>query len=228
MAYVLGYLYADGSMEDASYIRGKYIRVSSTERINILKIKKLLNSKHKIYEESPKVKNRKKRYLLRIGSHKLYSALEKHGLYPNKSLKIKFPSVPRIYLHTCVLGYLDGDGSVMINRERNNNGVYLIKRLRVVFTCGSKSFLKVLAKNIHKCLNVNQVNVYNGHRSFALHYSTNDSIELFKFLYGSQKKMLFSLRKYNIFKKYFKIKPYKIDSGVKRIIRNINNGRVVK
>jgi hypothetical protein len=40
MAYTLGYLFADGSLEDASYIRGKYIRVSSVEKNNISKIKK--------------------------------------------------------------------------------------------------------------------------------------------------------------------------------------------
>lgn len=48
MAYVLGYIYADGSLEDASYLRGKYLRVSSAEKSNIITIRKLLKSEHTI------------------------------------------------------------------------------------------------------------------------------------------------------------------------------------
>src|SRR3989338_4130946 len=91
MAYVLGYLYADGSLEDSAYIRGKYIRVTSVERGSIERIKKLLKSDHTIVKEIPKLPNRKNRYLLRIGSHKLYNSLLNLGLYPNKSLTIRFP-----------------------------------------------------------------------------------------------------------------------------------------
>ena len=46
MAYTLGYFYADGSMEDSPKIRGKYIRISSAEKNNLLKIKKWMQSQH--------------------------------------------------------------------------------------------------------------------------------------------------------------------------------------
>ena len=51
MAYVLGYFYADGSLEDASYLRGKYVRVSSVEKYSILRIKKWLSSEHTIVQQ---------------------------------------------------------------------------------------------------------------------------------------------------------------------------------
>lgn len=51
MAYVLGYLYADGSLESAPYIRGKYIRVTSTDEDRIVAIRRLLSSKHRIAVE---------------------------------------------------------------------------------------------------------------------------------------------------------------------------------
>lgn len=48
MAYVLGYLYADGSLENAHYLRGKYIRVTSIDRKSIDNIRKSLKSEHRI------------------------------------------------------------------------------------------------------------------------------------------------------------------------------------
>lgn len=83
MAYALGYLYADGSMEDASYLRGKYVRVSSVDKSSIVKIRALLKSHHTIVvrkEDKPS----HSQYLLRIGSHVLYDSLSRRGLYPKK------------------------------------------------------------------------------------------------------------------------------------------------
>ena len=39
MSYVLGFLYADGHLEDSPYIRGKYVRVINTDRDRIELIK---------------------------------------------------------------------------------------------------------------------------------------------------------------------------------------------
>ncbi len=54
MAYVLGYWYADGSMEFSPHIRGKYIRVTSTDKDRIIAIKRLLKSGHRIIKEKNK------------------------------------------------------------------------------------------------------------------------------------------------------------------------------
>ena len=113
MAYTLGYLYADGSLEDASYLRGKYMRVTSTDKSTIMKIRQWLKSEHSIVTMKPNWPNGKLRYLLRIGSHKLYDTLICLGLYPNKSLTVRFPKVPKKYLRHFVRGYFDGDGCVV-------------------------------------------------------------------------------------------------------------------
>ncbi len=64
-AYVLGFLYADGSMENAPSIRGKYVRATSTDKDRIDLIKTKLSSGHSIVSEQ-KTANRKQSYLLRI------------------------------------------------------------------------------------------------------------------------------------------------------------------
>lgn len=86
MAYVLGYLYADGSMEDSPYLRGKYVRVTSIDQSTIIKIRNWLNSQHTITQLKPSSPNGHPRFALRIGSHQIYDSLIKLGLYPNKSL----------------------------------------------------------------------------------------------------------------------------------------------
>jgi hypothetical protein len=219
MAYVLGYIYADGSLEDASYIRGKYVRITSTEKMTIVKIKKILGSKHKIIEKIPAIKKRKKVYLLRIGSHNLYKDLTDKGLFPNKSLTIRFPDVPKKYLKFFILGYFDGDGCIRIAMEKGKSGNKIIKKLSLVFTCGSKVFLKKLAEKIYEEVNIGIKKVYNGHRSYMLCFSTSDSVELFKFLYKGVNKKLFLKRKFKVFKKYFGLRKCRIDRSVNIILR---------
>ncbi len=220
MAYVLGYLYADGSLEDASYLRGKYVRVSSVEKENIEKIKKMLNSEHTIVEKKPTTKNGKTGYLLRIGSHILYDDLVGLGLCPNKSLTVKFPQIPDKFLSNFVRGYFDGDGCVMIQQAKGKIQKVIIKKLNIVFTCGSRDFLEKLAERLKESFETKQLNVYNGHKSFMLSYSTEDSIKIFKFIYNKPKKSVFIKRKFNIFCEYFRLKPQKIDNEIKKIIKN--------
>lgn len=46
MAYVLGFITADGSLEDASYLRGKYLRICSSDMEILDKIKAVMDSEH--------------------------------------------------------------------------------------------------------------------------------------------------------------------------------------
>jgi len=228
MAYTLGYLYADGSLEDASYLRGKYLRVSSVEKVNIIKIKNWLNSEHKIVKCLPREKNRQIRYLLRIGSHEIFNDLTSLGLFPNKSLTVKFPEITKKYLSYFIGGYLDGDGCVRVERKINEKGEYVMKKLNVVFTCGSRIFLEKLAQELNKNTKTNQLNIYNGHRSFMLSYSTGDSLKIFEFIYGKCKNEIFSRRKFDKFCEYLNLRPQRKNKKIIRIIEKFNFGRVVK
>lgn len=228
MAYVLGYLYADGSLENAEYIRGKYIRVSSIDKSSILKIKSLLMSKHTMVKIDSPTKNGHKRYLLRIGSHELYADLEKLGLYPNKSLTINFPDIPRKFLADFIRGYFDGDGCVHICLGKGKIQRYIIKKLSITFTCGSKYFLEKLSNKLEEIIETKNRKVYNGHRSYMLCYSTQDSLKIFKFLYGNLEKKIFLKRKFSIFKEYLSKRPQRIDREIANILRYLGNGRVAK
>lgn len=219
MAYVLGYLYADGSLEDATYLRGKYIRVTSVERHIIEKIRRWLNSEHTIVLQESVWPNGRQRYMLRIGSHKMYATLVDLGLYPNKSLTMRFPTVPRYCLPYFIRGYLDGDGCVYLYTPKGKNGKKIVKKLSVIFTSGSEVFLKELNSILRNYTDIKQERVYKGHRSFQLRYGTFDSIQLFKFLYHNTKNRdLYFKRKFAVFTRYFRMRPTKIDKTIKRIL----------
>ena len=204
MAYILGFIYADGSLEDAPYIRAKYLRVTNTDLDRIQTIKRILKSDHKIVTEE-KGGNYKPRHLLRIGSHKLYDRLVKIGVTPRKSLVMIFPDVPNAYFGSFVRGYFDGDGCAYLEIRPTGRP----KRLLTVFTSGSKVFLEALHFRLEACAGIKGRGLYR-HGStkgtYQLRYSSEDSIRLFKLMYKLPlQKGLFLQRKYDIFTRYFKL-----------------------
>lgn len=229
MAYVLGYFYADGSLTDADYLRGKYISVSSIDLDTIIRIKKYLKSEHKIVTCKASTRGGHERYLLRIGDHELYNDLIKLGLYPNKSLTVKFPNnIPNNFLSDFVRGHFDGDGCVYIWKSKGKIQPIILRKLQAIFTSGSRDFLEGLAQVLFNKLALNQRLVYKGHRSFELRYSTKDSVKLFKFLYNKKSRGLFLERKYIKFLEYFELRPQRVDIRIENIIKYQQLGHVVK
>jgi len=219
MSYVLGFIYADGTIFSTPSNRGKYMAVISIDKDLIEGIKSFLTSEHPIAIVIPPYTHHHTRYRLRIGSHKLYESLIRRGLYPSKSLTIEMPNIPTQYLPDFIRGYFDGDGCVFIEKGRTKDKKReTIKRLRIIFTSGSKRFLEQLATLIAKNNFSSMVPVYNSHRSFQLRYSTAASIELFKVMYRNSKKPFYLSRKMNTFQNYFTLKPEKVDSKVRAII----------
>lgn len=214
MAYVLGFFCADGNLEDAMYLRGKYVRFVSTDESVIADIRKALGSGHKIYKVKKGVGNRKIQHLLRIGSHTLFDVLFRLGLRPNKSLTMRLPKIPEKYFGDFVRGYFDGDGCVYIGFEKQK----LPKNLLIAFTSGSLDFLEDLRKRINLTCNFCKNNVYISHRSFQIRYNTRQSIKLFCLMYKDTGGQQYLKRKKEIFKKYFKLRPNKINSVIKHIL----------
>ena len=205
MAYVVGFWYADGSVDNSPQIRGHYIRAGSTDKEVVSYIKQVLKSEHKIYTW-PRP-GRKTYYMLQIGSYQMFQDLDRLGVVERKSNIITFPKMPSEFLNDFIRGYFDGDGCVSL--EKSVTGSY--KRMVTVFTSGSREFLlqlqQVLLNEARLSLTKIAV-VRNKKRSTAyqLRYSTRDSLRLFFFLYP-QTRTVFSLsRKYSLFESYVKAK----------------------
>lgn len=226
MAYVLGFLYADGDIVDAKSSRTQYIKFTSTDKEQVVSIKRLLKSKHNISERPPRIgvfRNGsylcKRSYSLRIGNRVMYDDLKRLGLSPNKSKTVKFPTtIPNKYLNQFIRGYFDGDGCVYLQITRNKNQEDIPRRLRVIFTSGSKVFLYILRLKIKRFVGLKQNKIYYSQGAYQIQYSTLDSVRLFKFLYKNSPENVYLKRKFDIFSRYFQMRPERIDKGIKKLL----------
>lgn len=209
MAYVLGFLVADGNITDAQgSSRTQYTKFSNTEKEIIEKIKKVLGSNHPIKIRKPKIHKHHNGFYkssalfeLRIGSKELFDDIFKLGIMPNKSKIIEFPNVPKNYLNHFIRGYFDGDGCIYIEYGKGKIKKKIFKRARTIFTSGSKKYLEGLQEKLIKNFHINNGAIYYQNRAFQLVYPTSSSMELYNLMYKNSKE-LFLERKYNIFKNY--------------------------
>lgn len=206
MAYVLGFWFADGSVERSIAIRGHYVRVGSTELEIISYIKRQLSAEHKIHKTlRPAQKNY---YLLRIGDKHMFDELVALGVVERKSRTALFPKVPKKFLSHFIRGYFDGDGCVYL--EKSKDGSY--KRLTTVFTSGSINFLTqlriVLAREIHTPFTkkISTTRSGAGATAFQLRYSSRDSLKLYSFLYKNVNDAFYLKRKHASFKTFMRAK----------------------
>lgn len=226
MAYVLGYLYADGNLLHDQFSRGRYVSVTSIDEGMINTVKRLLNSEHTIVI-GPAHDNNKSRFTLRMGNAALFNSLIKRGLYPNKSLTVRMPEIPDKFIRDFVRGYFDGDGCVYLYRSKGITADLIVRKLSIIFTSGSVKFLEDLLELLRYNLDLKQSKVYKGHRSFQLRFATSDTVKIFKFIYHGSGG-LFLDRKLEIFKKYFQLRPVRVDNGISSILRLRGIGHVVK
>ncbi len=128
MAYILGFLIADGNVVRDS----QSVSIAQKEKYILEEIREELESNQPIYKN----KNTEV-YILSINSQILKKDLiEIHGVKPNKSSTIEFPYVPKEYMSHFIRGYFDGDGFVKY------------EKFFVSFVGGSKLFMNALRNEI--------------------------------------------------------------------------------
>ena len=231
MAYVLGFMYADGNIVDSVVSRTQYVSFDSTDRDILESMKVALSSNHKIQVKPEKVMihpngtyKSREIFKLRIGSRKMFDDLIKLGVTPRKSLTIKFPSnIPSNCFGHFIRGYFDGDGCVTIKTGVGKYGQRILKGIAIIFTSGSEIFLKGLRDEACRLGDFGMRSVYYGKssRAYYLKYDTFESLEWFKLFYGNNISDLFLERKVNIFKKYFKLRLSRVDLAIENILKSV-------
>ena len=205
MAYVLGFIAADGSL-----IKNKrgacFIEIQSTDKEIIYKIKKVLHTNLKIGAYQSKHKDYSERYRLQIGSKEIFRDLLKLGITPKKSKTIKLPYIPDKYFSHFLRGYFDGDGcvNVCVYQQKGRNRPSTI--INSGFISGSKEILLGIKDKLTKFKIIKGGTLYQHDRAYRLRFSISDSLRLYKFLYGNLKNKLFLTRKKKVFENYFKIR----------------------
>ncbi|PIX88333.1 MAG: hypothetical protein COZ30_01120 [Candidatus Nealsonbacteria bacterium CG_4_10_14_3_um_filter_36_16] len=229
MAYVLGFLYADGAIVDAISSRTQYIQFNSVDKEILEKIGAVMRSGHPLHTRPSRIiahrngfYRSRESFILRIGSRMMFRDLLRFGITPDKSKIVTFPVVPPRYLNHFIRGYFDGDGCAYLQKAKGITKPIIVKRLSVIFTSGSLTFLKKLGAIFKNQLTIYYKKIYDSNHAFQLRYYTDDAVKIFKFLYNSCPQKLYLQRKFDIFKNYFKLRPQKIDSGIISILDNFS------
>jgi intein-encoded DNA endonuclease-like protein len=188
MAYVLGFIYADGNIDNSK----KILSISQKEPEILHKILKLMDSNAKINVGKYGV------HSIKIVNKKITSDLSKIGLTPNKSLSINFPDIPPGYARHFIRGCWDGDGSIHIS----GRGLY---NIRASYVSGSLNFIKGMLREFEKAgfppLVIHKSKGKVPHYSF--YYTGIKCEQLFRYLYDDVPPTLYLSRKYEIFFDYF-------------------------
>lgn len=201
MAYVLGFFCADGNLTLGK--RGnKYIEFTSTDKSLLKDIRVALGSNHTLTRR--KRRNAwKDAFRLQIGSKRMFVHLIELGLTPKKSLSLKLPNVPDVYLGAFLRGYFDGDGNVVFGYFRKAMRNKKTRLCAIRFTSGSKDFLEQLKIRLGMLLGISGSFFYSG-RGWRLNYGLFDSKKLFDLMYGKKRQRLIYLqRKYRILVRAF-------------------------
>jgi hypothetical protein len=202
MAYVLGFLFADGNIIKTSR-GGYYVAFHTKDKGLIENIKVVLKSEHKVaYRKTVGVGV----YRLQIGSKEWYEDLSNLGLIPNKADRMELPKIPDKYLGHFLRGYFDGDGNVWMGKVKASSGGGSKIVIQTAFTSSSELFLKSLLDScraigveggaIHKIKNKN---------ASRLTFSILDSLKLYEIMYNDPC-TIFLVRKRVVFDKFINLR----------------------
>jgi len=197
MAYILGFLYADGSIVETK--RGThFVALYIADEDILLAMRVCFGSDHKISKRSAATGSV---YRIQIGSSEWFDDLGRLGLLPNKTKRMLVPVVPKKFFGDFIRGYFDGDGNVwsgFIHKDRRNPTLVL----QVSFTSGSKDFLCSLRTDLQKH-GVVGGGIYEPKKgNFArLIFSSTDALIIQKIMYNAEHK-LFLKRKKAVFDKF--------------------------
>ncbi len=207
MGYVLGYVAADGCIT-VSKDRKKNpftFNITSAEKRHLYRIRKVLNSEHKISKKTGGRKN--VAFQIQIRNSIIAEDLMKLGIFPRKTSNLKPITVPEKYSPDFVRGFFDGDGTVYIYNVNET------PQVKAGFISASLLFLENINRRICDKCNIPLKNIHQFLPKkknqklirYSIDFYIDDCEKLAGFMYGDNP-ALFLPRKRKIFEKWKSIK----------------------
>lgn len=131
-AYILGWLYSDGSVGYEGKIR---IALQEEDKPILEWMKKELKYDGPLYYKKPRPTSPKPQWELCINRKKLADKIIALGCIPSKSMTLTFPTldmVPNKFLSAFVRGYFEGDGSI------NKKYMAIVGTMEFIYTLKQK------------------------------------------------------------------------------------------
>lgn len=217
MAYVLGLIFADGTLIDAKKSsRTCYLQISNNDKDLLKKVKEVLSSKHTLEYRPPKIRLFRngeyfcqENHCLRIGNKEMFNDLSKLGLTPRKSRTMNLPTIPEKLFNFFLRGYFDGDGCIYLKRSNTKKFI----NLQIIFTSGSLSFLKSLNEVLSYRLNINIKRIYENSGVFRLKYRKREGLKILRFIYKNIEAAPYLRKKYYIYQNALFSNPQSLASN---------------
>ncbi len=190
MAYILGYICADGNIawDTQRGYQSLTITASMKDKAHLERIRKILkSSKTLLY--SPSTKS----YRLIVNNRKICLRLMNLGIFPKKSLILKFPKVPKKYIKDFVRGYIDGDGSLKYFARKRS------PYFEIMICSGSKSFIMTLNDKIYQNLAIKSKIFQAGANCYILRYCCSRGRKLAEWMYNQSE--IYLIRKFSQYEK---------------------------
>lgn len=185
MAYLLGYICTDGSVENKRH-KALHLQLASIDVDLLKKIKEELQYTGPIRHRKVSAEKNGKKYdtdELVIHSHQIIEDLEKLGITANKSLVLgDFSFVPQQYQKAFLLGVLDGDGSIDQSYGKTNKNPV---QIRIRYFSASLEFITSI-RDMLRANGLSEVAIIEDKKNrknsfYSISYSTKDSINFVKF-----------------------------------------------
>jgi len=201
MAYILGFMYADGNIVKNK--RGNhYVAIYTADEPLLVDMAKSMKTEHKI---SARVSDTGCTYRIQIGSKEWFNDLGKLGLSPDKTSRMRLPAIPGQYFGDFVRGYFDGDGNVwkgLIHKDRPTTTL----TIQTSFTSCSRDYLEDLRCALHQVgLRGGGIYVPKKVNYARLTFSSNDALKIYEIMYNSQHKLHLK-RKKVVFEQFIRLR----------------------
>lgn len=151
-AYILGFIYADGSIVYTTDNRENSLVISIQKEDSYI-LEKLLKevNNNSLIDKKPQKDNWRNQKTARINSTEICRALENIGCFRNKtSVGMNFPNLPIELIPHFIRGFFDGDGCINIKKDiyRGKNKTTINYSKRLAFTCTDNIFLDKLTSHL--------------------------------------------------------------------------------
>lgn len=207
MAYLLGYIFADGCiLVDKNREKNPHtLNITSVDKKHLYKIRKALGSDHKI---GRKTNGRNGvAFQLQIRNSILCKDLISLGIKPRKTYNPNTViNIPNKYFHDFARGFFDGDGTVYIYKVNS------VPQIKAGFLSTCLPFFKKFNHRLCNNLSIPEKNIHPRKKrgdqklnQYDTHLYIDDCEKLAKFMYQNNQSLYLD-RKYKIFEKWESIK----------------------
>jgi len=172
MAYILGFITADGYIKDDGKSYALMISLSQKDLplLQFIQSEISPNCPIKLFERKTELNNLSKMAKLSISSKEIVKDLGKLQVFGQKSGREKYPNVPKEFIGDYLRGFLDGDGCIS-----NTSNC-----LSIIYVCTNREYLEKLQNCVDGLGNIYIRKTRIGNPLFVWQISAQKDVEKFK------------------------------------------------